>query len=289
MRISRCINLKSQYLTCNLHKINHSRTLASRLELNFSHSFAGPIWKMVSLPLQKLLILEIRDETSRQVSFTALNYQTNTTLWENFKLTESWWVSLLAGRNSHVLIQKYLSQDNPVDMGIIVMDVQGPRIVWERDNFSFSGFDNDVVIGVVNDAEHTTLRLELITGEVINAKSEFDFTPDEISDTLRPFQYQENTDYFKTVYDFLRKNFSICPEYAVEYLEYDGLIIISYYIRDGKELLNYLLVVDESGKMLLQEKLDAQLKGLGVDTFFVLSGCLFFVRDKRYLLSYKIV
>jgi peptidoglycan/LPS O-acetylase OafA/YrhL len=50
-----------------------------------------------------------------------------------------------------------------------------------------------------------------------------------------------------------------------------------------------LLVVDESGNMLLQEKLDEQLKGLGVDTFFVLSGCLFFVRNKRHLLSYKIL
>jgi hypothetical protein len=244
---------------------------------------------MVSLSPEKLLILEIRDETKRQVSFSALNYHTNILMWENFQFAESWWVSLLAAHNSTVLFQHYIKQENPDETGVIALDVKGPHVLWERPNFSFSSFIKDNIRGVSAGHESTTIQLELVSGKELDQNSKFDSSADEISSAVRPFQYYEGTDYYKTVQKFLAEKYSVNAEHTVEYLEHDGLVVISYYVREGKDLVNYLLVVDESGNMLLHEKLDEQLKGLGVDTFFVLSGCLFFVRNKRHLLSYKIL
>jgi hypothetical protein len=182
---------------------------------------------MVSLSSEKLLIVEIRDETKRQVSFSALNYHSNSLLWENFQFAESWWVSLLAAHKSIVLVQHYINQDNPDDTGIIALDINGPEVVWEKLNFSFSGFLNDDIIGVSVGNEPTAMQLELASGKVLDQNLKFDSPTDEISDAVRPFQYQEGTDYFKTVQKFLAENFSVNAEHTVEYLEHDGLIVIS--------------------------------------------------------------
>jgi limonene-1,2-epoxide hydrolase len=78
------------------------------------------------------------------------------------------------------------------------------------------------------------------------------------------------------------------PVIALEYLEHDSTIFVSFYIQDG-ELANYLILISADGKLLLNEKLDEHLKGIGMGTFFVLSGCVFFVKNKVELVSYRIV
>ena len=74
----------------------------------------------------------------------------------------------------------------------------------------------------------------------------------------------------------------------IEYLEYNSMVFISCYIdRDG--LANFLFVLRSDGTVLLEEKLDDQLKGIGLDTFFIFSGYLIFVKNKTRLVSYKVV
>jgi hypothetical protein len=75
---------------------------------------------------------------------------------------------------------------------------------------------------------------------------------------------------------------------ALEYLEHDSIIFISFYVQEN-ELANYLFMLSADGNLLVKEKLDEQLKGIGLGTFFILSGCVFFVKNKAELVSYKIV
>jgi len=288
-RINCCITLKPNKGLVICIKLNHSETLASSLKLNFSYSFPGVIWKMVALPAEKLLLLEIRDETNRQVSFSALDYPRKTFLWKDFQLDESWWTGLLAAYKSVFLVQNYTSQENPDVTALIAMDIHSCNILWEQQNFSFSNLSNGNVLGMLGREDPKLVGLDLFTGRMIEGDVELELGANEISEPIRPFQYQEGTSYYDTVYNFLTSSCSIKPEGTVEYQEYDGLILISYYIREENGLANYLLVLNDTGDVLLQEKIDEQLKGLGVDTFFILSGCLFFVRNKRELLSYLIL
>ncbi len=288
-QINRCITLKPNIGLVICIKFKHSETLASSLELNFSFSFPCTIWKMVALPDEKILLLEIRDEASRQVSFSALHYSLKTFLWKDFQLDESWWSGLLAAYKSVFLLQNYTNQDNPDATKLLALDVHSCKILWEQETFSFSNFSNENVLGTSGREDPKPVLLDLFTGKVIDENVKLDYTTDKISEPLRPFQYQEGTGYNDTVSTFLSSRFSIKPEGTVEYLEHDGLIVISYYLREQSGLVNFLLVLNNEGKILLREKIDEQLKGLGVDTFFILSGCLFFVRNKRELLSYLIL
>jgi len=70
---------------------------------------------------------------------------------------------------------------------------------------------------------------------------------------------------------------------ACDYLEWDGHIFISYYCQEADSLANFLLMMGEDGKILLNEKLESDLKAVGVSTFFIFENHLIFVRNKAEL------
>lgn len=262
--------------------------MPGRLDFNFSVSFKGVIWNMLAAPDKSLLLFEVRDELKRQVSFSAYQYSERTFLWKDQKVDEPWWVSLLAVSDSIVLLQRYDNADNPDRKTIMALNIETRRIEWKREDFRINDVRNGRITGFAGTDEPVEVELELTTGEV-RPSSSAGVNPDENGDFLRPFQYLEGTPYFETVKEFLQSRQDVLPVAAAEYLEYNKMIFISYNIREDEGLANYLLVLSERGEILMNEKLGERLKGLGRDTFFVLSGCLFYVRNRNELLSYQIV
>ena len=80
----------------------------------------------------------------------------------------------------------------------------------------------------------------------------------------------------------------IFPVACIEYLEIKDLIIVSVFLKD-EGLANYLYAFDANGEVLIHEKLGEVLKGVALDTFFLYSGHLIYVKNKNELISYKIV
>ncbi|HET9053829.1 MAG TPA: DUF4905 domain-containing protein, partial [Cyclobacteriaceae bacterium] len=97
----------------------------------------------------------------------------------------------------------------------------------------------------------------------------------------------EGTPHFETVKKFVSQtDYRITK--GVEYLEFSGWIIMSVYVEESAKLANYLLVFRETGGLALTVKLGEKLAGLGADTFFILSGCLFLVQNKTDLVAYRL-
>jgi hypothetical protein len=244
---------------------------------------------MVAVPPEKLLLVEVRDEINRRVSFSALNYGTNSFLWEDFVFDDSWWTSLLAAQGSILLIHTYTNPDNPDAKTLHALDLSTRQPLWQIKEFSFTRFIRDRVEGLLGTQDPHIVQLNIFTGEIIEKDLKLDEPVDKISEPFSPFQYLQGSSYYDSVNEFLLQYCDRKAEGTIEYLEHEGLIFISYHVRETGGLVNYLLVMNEEGKHLYHEKIDDQLKGLGVDTFFILSGCLIFVRNKRELLSYHIL
>jgi hypothetical protein len=105
---------------------------------------------------------------------------------------------------------------------------------------------------------------------------------------IRPFQYEEGTGHFDTVRDFLQARLGITPVATIDYLEFQRLIMVSVFVQENN-LANYLYVLDSGGEVLLNEKLGENLTGVGLDTFFMYSDHLIFVKNKSELITYKIL
>jgi hypothetical protein len=235
------------------------------------------------LPEKNLLLLEVRSPQEKRVSFFALQYQDNVFLWKNFQLEEAWWVSLSAAVADKMIFTIYLETQNPDKKGILVYDIQSTRLAWWNNDFSLTGTSQNTINGYASKWGNREVTLAIATGEEIqDASSSVQKDPDVI---LRPVQYSEGTPHFATVKTFLEQKLNLSPVGAFEYLEFDSRIFVSYYVMETG-LANYLLIMDNDGEVLLHEKLAEQLKGIGMETFFVLSGCVFFVKNREDLVSY---
>ncbi len=227
------------------------------------------------------MVIEVRDQPKRDVSFAALHYVDGKILWENFRLEESWWVDLSGIVDGKIFFTVYLDAQNPDTKGILVHDSRTRKLLWWNNDFSLLSIGENAVTGVSTRLGNRVHTLDSTSGkECVDALT----TPAD-TQALYPVQYSDGSEHFNTVRTFLNEKLNLSPVLAFEYLEFNSRIFVSYYVSENG-LANYLLAIGPDGRVQLHEKLDEHLKGIGLDTFFVLSGCLFFVKNRVELVSY---
>ena len=261
--------------------------MANTFDLRFSHTFQGIIWNLLADGNNHRLFIEVRDPVEKTVSFSALNLRNNQWLWKNITLEEPWWISLRAISGDILLLTVYTDTNNPDKKSVVAYDVPGNRMAWWYNGFSLTSVNNRCVRGVDSKFPGKETILDLFTGKPVQ-QVDFDLEDSQNFPVIRPFQYEEGTAHFDTVKDFLNARFGILPVATIEYLEFEDLITVSVFLKE-QGLANYLYAFNTSGEMLIKEKLGDDLKGVGLDTFFIFSGHLIFVKNKNELTSYKII
>jgi len=259
--------------------------LTRSIEFNFSCVFNGVVWNTLVSAKNNILLLEVRDNVKKLASFSALSVDTGEFLWRNITFDEPWWITLGAASDDIVLFTIYLETSNPDRKGTFAYHLFNREIVWWNNDFSIVSVSEGSVRGLMQKYGDRAITLDLASGKTTDTAVS---DGDKLKDVLRPQQYLDDNAYFATVKTFLNRKFNLLPVIALEYLEYESNIFISFYIQEAK-LANYLFVITQTGEVLMREKLDDGLKGIGLDTFFVFSGCVFFVKNKVELFSYKLV
>jgi len=254
-------------------------------QIKFSHHFSGAIWATLAVPDKDILIIEVRDEVKFQVQFSALDFLNNQFLWKGITLKESWWIGLTAANDTTVLFHTYANKGNPDHKNLIALDIFTGNVRWEIVEFSFFDWDDSEIAGHLTKDELNQATVNIKTGE-LTEKGWTIKTANEKAGPIRPVGYFEGTPYFESVKEFVQKRTDYHPTKGIEYLEWKDWIMVSMYIEESGSLANYLLVFGTDGEVLLEVKLGEKLPGLGTDTFFMLSGCLFLVKNKTELVAY---
>jgi hypothetical protein len=260
--------------------------LVNRIEFKASYIFQGTVWNTMADPKDENLFIEIRDEQLKQVRFSALNLKTGQFLWNEIVMEEPWWISLAAVSENVLFFTVYTDTNNPDKKSIIAFDIINQKVRWWRNDFAITGVSPKYVIGT--EAKFGIKRHVLSITDGERAEEMVDLDLLQNFSLIRPLQYLLGTPNFDTVKSFLEIKCNIQPVAAIEYLEYQSLIFVSFYSEENG-LANYLYVFDNQGEILLKERIGEQLKGIGADTFFILSGYLIFVKNKRELVSYTMV
>jgi hypothetical protein len=268
---------------------NRSRVSASFTNIQFHSSqiFSGTVWKTLADDQAKTIFIESRNSDKRVVSFSAWQLEKNEWLWKDVEFEEKWWISLGYVQRGMLLFTIYADTNNPDKKSLMAYDVQAQKIQWWKNNFVVAYVSEHAVIGQDTKFGAREIAVDLLTGvEVTDAPEEFSVMQN--FDVVRPLQYVQGTDHFETVRAFVARKCSFSPVFAVEYREYQSLIVISAF-EGQTDLANYLIVFNSDGDLLLKEHLGENLKGIAYDTFFILSGFLIFVKNKRELISYRFV
>lgn len=240
---------------------------------------------MIASLEQNLLFLEVRIGDIFQVEFSALDYKTNQFIWKDWRMKESWWIGLTAANSQTLLLHTFVNKGNPDHKNLIACDIFSKVIRWEVGEFSFYDWNEQTIFGYRTKEDITPAQIHIESGEVRETQWEFIEEKSEVN-SLRPVQFLEGTQHFETIQRFAFQKLNKTILKGVEYIEFDNWIVVSIYIQESEGLANYLIVITKEGEIVLEEKLGEKLEGLGVDTFFILSGCLFFVKNRLELVAY---
>lgn len=260
--------------------------MSKPVNFNAAHTFAGIVWNTIAADSGDVLVVEVRNPAEKQVLFSALDFGRNLFLWKDRKLEEPWWINASAVAHGVVLFTVYMDTNNPDTKGIIAFNLEKLDLLWWNNDFSISQIAGTAVSGFSSKLGLKQVFIDIATGKETSPAAGEPAKPN--SALRKPVQYAEGMEYFETVKTFLKNALNLNAVSALEYLETDKLIIISLYAEENG-LVNYLVVVSTAGEELLREKLDAPVKGIGLDTFFVLNDLLFFVRNKVDLVSYRLL
>jgi hypothetical protein len=241
---------------------------------------------MVAAPESDLLFIEVRDGINFQVEFSALNVIANEFLWKDWRMKESWWIGLVDANKHTLLLQSFINKGNPDHKNLIACDILEQRVRWEVNEFSFFDWDEKVIRGYRTKEDVIPAQINIEKGILVDGWENMADKP--LNRPVKPVQYLEGTSHFETVKKFVRQHIMKEISMGVEYLEWNNLIVMSVYVQENEGLANYLLVFTLEGEIELSEKLGEKLQGLGVDTFFILSGCLFFVKNRSELVAYNV-
>jgi hypothetical protein len=266
--------------------------VSKKLHLNFSYAFPGQIWRILAEADTEIIVAELREGNLRKADFAAI-YQ-NKLLYESVPLPESWWISATALQEGILLLQTYPDSQTPVPKGLLALEVRSASLLWQYPELNFTGFDSmrsAVIAKAPSEAEPIYQLIDLITGKSSELLPDENlFIPDPVTDSkiIFPRHYTSENKYFPAIVSFLNQRLGIKAEKAVDYAEYQHLLVISYYLYVHNTLSNFLVVIDRQTGILLHEPIATQLSGTGLDTFCIMNNCLIFVREKKELLSYEL-
>jgi hypothetical protein len=261
--------------------------LSEKIKLSFADTFDGIIWKTLVDPDRKRLFLEVRNAEKKMATFSLIDLESGRCLWKEHQMEEPWWISLQAVSTNVLLFTLYTDSNNPDKKSILAFDVDKKKMLWWKSNFVIASVAGNHIKGTDTKFGSREVTINLGDGTIAPDNSDL-LVHEQNFDIIRPFQYQDGTAHFDTVKTFLETKCQISPTISIEYCEFHSLILISAFVRQN-DLANYLFVFNSNGELMLKETLGTDLKGIALDTFFIFSGYLIFVRNKHELRGYKIV
>lgn len=263
-----------------------------KLNLNFSYSFNGKIWNIISHPEKELLLLEVREDDKFQVNFNLLDTSSGEFLFKGLNFEENWWIGASFVTDDIILFYTFPDQDNPDVKHVFAYDFHQKEILWKKERKNIIEAADEVLLMDADSGDMT--RFDLRTGEALvvsehAGKVENDTGLKENKMLKKAFHYREGNEYFDTVRQFLVASANLNIVKGVDYYEDDHIMVMSfYYLNKNNKLANDLLVVDLEGNHLLYERLGNDLSGISDDTFFIYSNKLIFVKDNADFLIYQL-
>ncbi len=211
---------------------------------------SAPVWNLLPVAGKSLVAIEQRDDLKRVASFSLFDFANQTFLWRDVVLSEKWWVNLTGVTEDYVVLKVFESSENPDQTSLRFLAVANGKV--------------------------TDLRADQLEWSHTN-------------DAWHPFQYIDGEPDFETVREFLKKKIEKVIRLGVEYLEYGARMIISYYTGDPAAYINRLAIFNLQGECLYDQEIGMNLKGIGINTFFIASDYLFFVKNRSELVTFRIV
>jgi len=273
-----------------------------KIKKKYTYDNKRPIWRILPTETGKLIIEE-REKDNKQVYFNCLNIESGKKIFKNFQLEEKFWIGIEAIYNDVIYFHKFVKPDVPQHIGIIAMDLNNKKILWENFNYSFLFILKEKVYSfqqMFEGRKYFSLDYQsgnLLedfgddTGKINELKKELDES-NPFGNYLFPNSYNSNITApanLKEIFQKLRNDFTFSGN--IEYVQKNNLLLFNFHIvnSDGN-LSNKFKALDlSSGKYIFEETLIKETNTFAPDSFFVKDDLLFLLFGKKRLSVYSII
>ena len=249
------------------------------------------IWKVRCDAARSLIALETRQKEKLQASFQVMDASSGYILLSNFKTEERWWVGLEEFCNGILLLHGYgKKQENGEHLGLQAIEASTGETLWQNPELTYLGLLSETELLALNATGEVQI-VALATGKSQTFSGSFpaaqkamqDFTTQRSNALQLPIPYLPADPHYQLLQDFIFQKTGKAAEKTIEYLETEKVIVLSFYSEKDSVLANFLVVYSTAGEMQAEVCLQEKSAGIGMDTFFIFAGKLFYIQEKLAL------
>jgi len=247
------------------------------------------------------LLVQVRQYEAHSVQYALLHLQQQQVAWQDLSPENSWLTNIVGVWQQTALLRRYEHDQNPEQQSLLAYDLATKNLLWEAQDFTFLRVVNQSqILGFLRQQEERfyyllDLRQGTLTEPTPQQLKQWEqpaVAPSQApknSDVQMgfPVAYAQGSTHFNTFATFFEQEQRPQPVKTIEYMEYKGAIVLSYYLYQQNKLDHFLWLIDQNtGKTLLHDTLAQGLDGLATDSFMTLNGHLVFVKQQKQLVHY---
>ncbi len=241
------------------------------------------VWKIIKAKDDNLLVVELRNPAELYTAFVCIDLNKQEILWDDLAFEDTWSISISGMNSEYLFFTEFTDGQIPEAKAVFSISLETKEMGWYLENTIFEAVTDEYVLLKENiDGEFQNICIDKNTGESI--ENSIDLSSIDLFDSHIefPLQYEEGSDYFNTVNEFMHNKKGISITKACDYLEWNSYIIIAYYQNtENKALNNYIIILNKMGKVLFEDQLGKGLKGIASESFFIAEEKLIYIKDKR--------
>lgn len=245
------------------------------LSPHISQQFTGTIWRMEIDALSDTILLEIRNNEDRSVSFSSIDLKSGQLYFEDITTPERWLTGIECAWDGVLLIHYYQSETGPTHKGLLAIDAITGQTLWN--NFTYA-FDHLTANGpVVYDTRIQPRKLflaDIKTGATTRIYEPY-ILPEPENHIVVPEQLAAG---------LLPAGLITIHPYGnwVHYLEYNNFRIVSLHALKAGQLIQTLYVF-EGDTVMYEDLLNADIQKIQPEAFIMHNNCLIYIKNKTKL------
>lgn len=240
------------------------------------------------------MMLETRDEEKKIVYFYILDLTDPKVPVSQIPHEEEYWTGVEDFKDDYIILHGFAKPDMPAHKGIQVYSPVEKKVLWENEDavFLFRKGESIYIFRQMFDSREY-LEYNITNGALIAEHGEdhhhikriMSEARDEEDFSMYGFPSQLSTDLniLDEIPSFSGEKDNIIN---IEFLRYNGYILVSYHEKKGELFDNYLEIF-KSGKMLDKIKLNSKTPRLIAESWFMYKNMLITIEDKSDLKIYK--
>lgn len=278
-----------------------------KLKPDWVFSQTGNLWRFI-FGGEKYIVGETRDLNNRIVYFFVIDITTGKTLLKDFLFENgNYWISIEGANSKYIFLHRYDKPELPYHKNIIALNIQNGQILWENEDYIYLLNTEEKLYGIkqkfesyeiaeinLDDGKLKNIIPESGHSEIYNLREKSSDLQSEFSDYPINFSEEKN----ENISDIIKKetgNQEIKGD--IEFILKNRFIVFNYYVPAGIDMTdlnhrfyeNRLCIFDiKTGEKIYTDVLNKKSTYNVPDNFFTRNNYLFYLREKKELVSIKL-